>query len=65
MNLWPWEAAGQTAAEEAPFKWRIDGGEWRSADSGSGLVLDVVSALVAHDLGNVARLSGDTLSRDL
>ena len=65
LNLWPWEAAGQTAAEEAPFKWRIDGGEWRSADSGSGLVLDVVSALVAHDPGNVARLSGDTLSRDL
>ena len=65
LKLWPWQAAGQTAVEEAIFKWRIDGGEWRSADSGSGLVLDVTGALVSYDPGNVVRLSGDTLSRDL
>ena len=65
LNLWPWETAGQTAPEQAPFKWRIDGGAWRSADTGSGLVLDVAGALVAHDPGIAEKLSGDTLSRDL
>ena len=65
LNLWPWEAAGKTAPEQAPFKWRIDGTEWRSADTGSGLVLNVAGALIAHDTKNVARLSGETLSRDL
>ncbi|MCY3810641.1 MAG: HNH endonuclease family protein [Gammaproteobacteria bacterium] len=65
LSLWPWETAGQTAPEEAPFKWRIDGGEWHSEDAGSSLVLNVAGALVAHDPGNVERLSGDTISRDL
>ena len=65
LNLWPWEVTGQAAPEQAPFRWRIDGGDWRAADSGSGLVLAVVGALVAHDPRNVERLSGDTLSRDL
>ena len=65
LSLWPWNPAGQSAAEEAPFKWRINGGEWRSADSGNSLVLKVAGALLAHDPGNLERLSGDTLSRDL
>ena len=65
LNLWPWEATGQAAPEQAPFRWRVDGGDWRAADSGSGLVLAVVGALVAHDPRNVERLTGDTLSRDL
>ena len=65
LNLWPWKAAGQTAPEQAPFRWRIDGTEWRLADTGSGLVLDVAGALIARDTENVARLSGKTLSRDL
>ena len=65
LNLWPWEATGQTAPEQAPFKWRIDGGEWHSEDTGSGLVLNIAGALVAHDPANVDKLSGDTLSRDL
>ena len=65
LNLWPWEAAGQTAPEQAPFKWRIDGTEWHFAGTGSGLVLDVAGALIARDTENVARLSGETLSRDL
>ena len=65
MNLWPWEAAGQTAPEQATFKWRIDGTEWRFAETGTGLVLDVASALIAHDTENVARLSGKMLSRDV
>ena len=65
LNLWPWQAAGQTASKQTPFRWRVDGGEWRFADTGSGLILDVVSVLVAHDPDNVAKLSGNTLSRDL
>ncbi|MDE0443559.1 MAG: DUF262 domain-containing HNH endonuclease family protein [Gammaproteobacteria bacterium] len=65
LNLWPWESASQTASEQTPFKWRIDGGEWRMADTGSGLVLDVAAALLAQDPQNVERLSGGTLSRDL
>ena len=65
LNLWPWESTGQAAPEQAPFKWRIDGGEWRSEDTGNRLVLNVAGALVAHDPRNVEKLSGDTLSRDL
>ncbi|MYE23150.1 MAG: DUF262 domain-containing protein [Gammaproteobacteria bacterium] len=65
LKLWPWEAAGQTAPEQAPFKWRVGSGEWHSADTGTGLVLNVASALLAHDPHNVERLSGATLSRDL
>ena len=65
LHLWPWETTGQIAPEQAPFKWRIDGGEWRSEHTGSGLVLNVAGTLVARDPSNVERLSGDTLSRDL
>ena len=65
LSLWPWATSGQTAPEEAPFRWRIDGGEWHSEDVGSTLVLNVAGALVAHDPANVERLLGDTISRDL
>ena len=65
LKRWTWEAEGQTAPDRVPFNWRINRGEWRTADTGSGLVLDVAGALLAHDPGNAERLSGPTLSRDL
>ena len=65
LSLWPWETVGQTAPEDAPFKWRIDQGEWQSEDAASSLVLNVAGALLARDPGNLERLAGDTLSRDL
>ena len=65
LKRWPWEPEGQTAPDRVPFNWRINGGEWRAAETASGLVLDVAGALLAHDPGNVERLSGPTLSRDL
>ena len=49
----------------AAFSWRIEGGPWKTADSGSQLVLNVTGALLSLNPENASKLLGEAISTNI
>lgn len=64
-----WERVRRSASPRAPetiLRWRINQGNWRKEKSYRAMLLNLVKELLDLDpLGNVWKLSGDSVTRDL
>ena len=69
LEHWTW--VERTPPEEKPqgraalLRWRIDGGEWRSEDAASQMVLNVAGTLLSRNPENAYRLSGDAIRSNI
>ena len=65
LERWPWSddqaSADETRENSERFRWRIEGGPWHTADTGSQLVLNVAGELLSRNLANVEKLSGKNI----
>ena len=73
LKRWPWidrEASTDGTADESwhkvnPLRWRLGGGEWKTAETGVQMVLDVAGKLLDLDPENADKLSGEAITFDI